>query len=460
MDAGQFQCRVCSKRYKRREHLQRHSSSHSSDRPHRCAACDSTFQRTDVLRRHIRTCSGRETDSCQVSGRRRSCSRCIRLKKACNSALPCQRCLSQGVQCQYSAATPTSGRKQSDASTIELPNPIDLDPDFSSFERSLMPVTAFPLDLPNPQLGNMMPSPSDTPFFPAGLDYSSLSWQDFLTMTSESQTLRTPPIMDTDCTRSLRFLNKFTSNTGLVASFDCGTEAQRTCILSPVIQGSTTWLDNSLSLKTHQILLLVKEVVTIKPRNSAVSLDWSPVLEQMCLEFFSPPSLRKYLEFYWAIWHPNVNIIHRPSFDPVQAKPAVLATMALIGRSSHSSLHYRQYLMTSTGACVSPDPSDNQNAQTWFNCVEELVFIDEDFNSDVSFSSGSLGARRNKIQALQAAYMVCLYQTWEGGDASKRRIRRNRFATLVSVSQPPSFEFPCSYLQRQLGISVSPWPDI
>lgn len=156
-------------------------------------------------------------------------------------------------------------------------------------------------------------------------------------MTSESETLRTPPMMDTDCIRSLRFLEKFTSNTGFVDSFDCGTESQRASILSPTLLGSAGWLDNSLSLKTHQILLLVKEVVTIKPRNSAVSLDWSPVLEQMCLEFFSPPNLRKYLEFYWSIWHPNVNIVHRPSFDPVQAKPAVLATMALIGRTLHLS---------------------------------------------------------------------------------------------------------------------------
>jgi hypothetical protein len=42
--------------------------------------------------------------------------------------------------------------------------------------------------------------------------------------------------------------------------------------------------------------------------------------------------------------------------------------------------------------------------------------------------------RRNRVQALQAAYMVCLYQNWEGSDASKRRIRRYRFAALVSVS--------------------------
>lgn len=34
---------------------------------------------------------------------------------------------------------------------------------------------------------------------------------------------------------------------------------------------------------------------------------------------------------------------------------------------------------------------------------------------------------------MQAAYIVCLYQNWEGSDQAKRRIRRHRFATLVSV---------------------------
>jgi hypothetical protein len=85
------------------------------------------------------------------------------------------------------------------------------------------------------------------------------------------------------------------------------------------------------------------------------------------------------------------------------------------------------------GACVSPDMPDNEDARMWFNCVEEMVFIDEDFNSD-SAPPPELVAYRRKIQALQAAYMVCLYQNWEGTDASKSRIRRYRFATLVSVS--------------------------
>ena len=81
----------------------------------------------------------------------------------------------------------------------------------------------------------------------------------------------------------------------------------------------------------------------------------------------------------------------------------------------------------------------------WFNCVEEMVFTDDDFCSDTEPSSpgsevsqpANVLASRRKLQALQAAYIVCLYQNWEGTDASKRRIRRFRFSTVVSVSVPP-----------------------
>lgn len=70
----------------------------------------------------------------------------------------------------------------------------------------------------------------------------------------------------------------------------------------------------------------------------------------------------------------------------------------------------------------------------WFNCVEEMVFIDDDFNSDMDYpSTNSIVIHRRKIQILQAAFNVCLYQNWEGTDSSKGRIRRYRFATLVSV---------------------------
>ncbi|KAL3459689.1 hypothetical protein BJX64DRAFT_279059 [Aspergillus heterothallicus] len=420
MDHATFNCRICSRQYKRKEHLQRHIASHTSSRPHRCPTCGSTFQRTDVLRRHIRTCSHPASSQKSCAGRKRSCDRCVRLKKSCNSDQPCQRCTSQDVTCCYSASS-VNKEPSGTASTDEL-RVANLDLDFGCFLDDYMAAAS-------------MPSPVPGSFFPDSVGYSSLSWQDFLAMTAGGETLRTPPILDTDSLRSLRFLDKFTSNTGFVASFDCGTESQRYEVLSNFnlkiacggemqslptlpVNSLTDWIDDPLLLKTHQILLLVKEVVMIKPRNSAVTLDWSPVLEQMCLQFFSPVNLRKFLNFYWSIWHPNVNFVHRPSFQPLDAKPSVLATMALIG------------------ACVSPLPADNENARMWFNCVEELVFIDEDFNSDLAIpSTTAIGSQRPKIQALQAAYMVCLYQTWEGDDGSKRRIRRNRFATLVSTAR-------------------------
>lgn len=191
---------------------------------------------------------------------------------------------------------------------------------------------------------------------PNVLDHASPSWQDLIAMASEG-----PPGPDNMHT-SFQFLDKMTSNTGLAYSFDCGTPEERAQVLSslerevesecgasssspssspevldmpgsPLVDGlSLKWLNDPLSLKTHQILHLIKDVVMVKPRNSSVTLDWSPGLQQSCLRFFSPVNLRRYLGLYWAVWHPNVNFVHRPSFDSTSAKPTVLAAMTLLGR--------------------------------------------------------------------------------------------------------------------------------
>jgi hypothetical protein len=91
---------------------------------------------------------------------------------------------------------------------------------------------------------------------------------------------------------------------------------------------------------------------------------------------------------------------------------------------------------------VSPDSEDSEDAKMWFNCVEEMVFTDDHLCSDLIFTGTddqpvicSILASRRKLQALQAAYIVCLYQNWEGSDTSKRRIRRYRFGTVVSVAR-------------------------
>lgn len=73
--------------------------------------------------------------------------------------------------------------------------------------------------------------------------------------------------------------------------------------------------------------------------------------------------------------------------------------------------------------------ADRSNARTWYNAVEEIVFSDNDFCDEEA------AATLSKVQAMQAAYIVCLYQNWEGDERSKRRIRRQRFSALVSAAR-------------------------
>ena len=235
---------------------------------------------------------------------------------------------------------------------------------------------------------------------------------------------------------SLRFLEAFTRGGGFIASFDCCTGMLRNSIYDKMSSGVSSdhglgtaiptlgasslqseFEKDSLSHKSLEIANLVEEVVRINPRNSAVSVPWDHGVHASCLHFFTPQRMRLYLELYWAIWHPNVNFMHRPSFDSASTKPVLLAAMVIIG------------------ACVAPRTSDSEEARVWFDCIEEIVFRDDDFCT-LDEDDGAVRSfpSNERIQALQAAYMVCLFQNWEGSEASKRRIRRFRYSTVVAAS--------------------------
>lgn len=400
----------------------------------------------------------------------------MRQKKACNSIQPCQNCEKRAVQCRYSNATlsaPAAGpQTDTPAESAECADDISAIDDHATFSHelsrpgdaiasveqascndidSLVHSTVSHFPLPDDQA-------SSHDWFGIGYPHNETS----LIASGSQQDVVSSPASE-HRGYSFNFLHDFTSRTGLVSSFDCATlkhrhqivssfnnsyvEQQRPgcfmvgalpftpldgpdCTSSYATAGMTDgdlvswsyWLHEPTVLRLQEIVLLVKSVVTIRPNNSSVTLTWSSALEQKCLQFFSPYMVAKFLELYWSVWHPNVNIIHRPTFDPTTSKPTLLAAMALIG------------------ACVSPDPDDIEDARVWFNCVEEMVFTDDDFCSDVEPSSEvapptNVLASRRKLQALQASYVVCLYQNWEGADSSKRRIRRHRFSTVVSVAR-------------------------
>lgn len=199
-------------------------------------------------------------------------------------------------------------------------------------------------------------------------------------------------------------------------------------------------------IQGHHIIVLAKEVVTLRPRNGAVTAGWPA-----SLAFFSPANVRRFLELYWAIWHPNVNLVNRPTFDPAVASPTMLAAMSMVGEtfqlcgpSPHfPSCIYEKALSckadVETGACMSPSPADRRDARLWSNRVDEMVFTDDELCSEPLYSLDTgvwdPTTQKRKVQALPASYIVCLYQNWEGTDSSKRRLRRYRLGTGISLSE-------------------------
>ena len=322
-DATFYACPQCPKKYKRREHLYRHIASHSAVRPHRCGLCNQSYQRADVLRRHSLTCQGKVE---RGGINRRACDLCARQKKACSSGQPCERCRGKEVECCYSfesGSTASTG-------TIAL----EIQPGRTSNAQSLV-VTDGPATVVF----------GDSSLFDYLGNYTSVSdmlegstnnqdWLDFVSLAAGNFQIHQDSNLDN---YKFHFLDNFTRRSGLVDSFDCGTYEQRVQIVTRFLETDIPCHPLSmdpLTIQTHQILLNIKEVVTVKPRNSVVELEWSSVLEQTCMQFFSPQNLRKFLALYWHIWHPNVNFVHRPTFEPVKAKSILVAAMALIGMSN------------------------------------------------------------------------------------------------------------------------------
>ena len=152
-------------------------------------------------------------------------------------------------------------------------------------------------------------------------------------MTDELES-QSQPLSSSSAIMLLPWLERFTHNNGLISLFDCGTEAQRSLAdasfrarLDPTlpsaplhkrISPSTTtdeivqavdFTNDPLAPLSIDIVTLLEEVVNRKSLNSYITLLWSLDLEVMSMDFFGPQRLRLYLDFYWAIWHPNANFM-------------------------------------------------------------------------------------------------------------------------------------------------------
>lgn len=154
-----------------------------------------------------------------------------------------------------------------------------------------------------------------------------------------------------------------------------------------------------------------------KQKNDHVpSFQSSCTTNQLDREFFSPPNIRRFLEYFWSLWYPHCPIVHKPLFDTSSTSPGLLRVMLVIG------------------ACLSPRKEDYESAKKLLDSTEELIFNHRLFrDSAATAGNTSLG---ESVQSLQAAYLVCSLQKREGTAEAQARIRRYRHASMVTVNDP------------------------
>jgi hypothetical protein len=170
-----------------------------------------------------------------------------------------------------------------------------------------------------------------------------------------------------------------------------------------------------LQAKAHELVDNLRAVIGNKIYGDAITNEWSRILQDPYLDFFSPPNIRRYLEFFWSLWYPHCPIVHKPLFDATSISPALICVMVVIG------------------ACLSPNDQEHETARFWLDSCEELVFSHKCFRSDGAVSNDEV-ERREKIQCMQATYLVCSLQKREGSLEAQARIRRYRHASMVAVS--------------------------
>lgn len=156
----------------------------------------------------------------------------------------------------------------------------------------------------------------------------------------------------------------------------------------------STLLASSTSPSSHGLFTVPQSRLSYQYRKQRQHLS----------NLFASVSISTALESYWNNWHPNWPVMHKPTFSIEKTPISLLAAMIVIG------------------SCY----DDSDPARDSFDAVEEFIF------NELHSLSPSIPLY-NKIQSIQAAYLVCIFQTWEGGEYTRARVRRFRFGSVLAA---------------------------
>lgn len=428
----------------------------------------------------------------QRGKKRRACKRCHRLKRACDLGVPCGACEEKASECSYASLREIDVDSPGDQGwtvgpiTPDCNTPIAVGSSEVSGCRSL-------IDTDQSEDDHALASEMLTEHSATDAETAASSFQLALHPWLHEHAENLLVSSKTTLVDNLSFLLTFTSTTGFVESFECGSTIDRTLIQSaylskieesavrlsedpagtavpsahpeqdafafndralafllsgvpwPGWQGELCALDSkdahgvsdsfverekprpsiasmppqaefdALSGKSADIVAILR---TTPRRHSEQGVTpRSTCLDHDCARFFSPFNLGRFLALFWSSWYPNCPIVHRPTFLVSSVSAELIAAMVVVG------------------ACLSPDDGDRAAARVWFDGVERMVFGRREFSEDLVVAADEdTELCYDRLEALQAAYFVCLYQSWEGSKFSRQRARRQRYTQVIAVS--------------------------
>jgi hypothetical protein len=172
---------------------------------------------------------------------------------------------------------------------------------------------------------------------------------------------------------------------------------------------------DELASKSREIVDSIRSISSNRHKNDYITIEWSSAVSERCSVFFSPQNIRRFLEYFWSLWYPHCPIVHKPLFHAPSASSPLLCVMLIIG------------------ACLSPREHDTEAAREWMDSAEELIFSHECFKGEATAGQDTNVCMKEKLQCLQASYLVCSLQKREGTVEAQARSRRHRHASMVAV---------------------------
>ncbi|KAJ5385291.1 hypothetical protein N7517_003202 [Penicillium concentricum] len=91
--------------------------------------------------------------------------------------------------------------------------------------------------------------------------------------------------------------------------------------------------------------------------------------------------------------------------------------------------------MALMGGCTSPYKADRHIARSLLDIAEAIVFSQPMFSTTATRAEATDQNHLAQISTLQATYLICIMQKWEGSDESKVRIQRDQFTKFVSATR-------------------------